>query len=555
MRPKKWEYFLLAGIVGVYLVLTIYHLRGLPAEWYGDISIEHRQVLAILRGGFPWQFHLSAGPAYHYIVAAFALLFGPNYETYKIASVITGLMVVPLVYWMGVELRGVRLGLLAALVAATSFWLILFARLGSSPQILSPVLAAGSVLFLLRFARTKRWSDAILSMFLADWGLFTYPSTFVLPVTVLGLIALQWLFAGERRLWWRAFLVSALVLLPFVAWFAFTVETTPAFSQGGYVGSKVIGGSESPQTLLIKSGKNMLVALGMFQWTGDHAFRTNASGQPMLDPLSGVMMDLGLVWLFVDKRLRQRWAFILVPVVILVMPSASPGIPAIEIPSASRAFGAAPFVSLTVAFGLDALWTIVPCLLSKSAALIARLRTRVNRLSSLRIGDDASSRSGRWSFSSRLRLPDNWQVLSAGILVGIILLLISYFNIHKYFIVYAWGLPEHNQPWGLEIAQYIDSLPPDVEVRLTGCCWGNWSQPEPEGIYYVLQHPQDRKNLLSSGYVKNCSDLQAGKPYALILSPYNPRKIDGFKSCFPQAQGQMHYDPLGQEAFYTLLIR
>ena len=549
MRPKKWEYFLLAGIVGVYLGLTIYHLRGLPAEWYGDISIEHRQVLAILRGGFPWQFHLSAGPAYHYIVAVFALLFGPNYETYKIASVVTGLLVVPLVYWMGVELSGVRLGLLAALVAATSFWLILFARLGSSPQILSPVLAAGSVLFLLRFSRTKRWVDVILSMFLANWGLFTYPSTFVLPVIILGLIALQWLFAGQRRLWWRAFLVSALVLLPFVAWFAFTVETTPAFSPGGYVGSKVIGGTDSPQTLLIKSGKNMLVALGMFQWTGDHAFRTNASGQPMLDPLSGVMMDLGLVWLFLNKRLRQRWAFILVPVVILVMPSAAPGIPVIEIPSASRAFGAAPFVSLTVAFGLDALWVIIPYLLSKSGALIARLRAQINRPSNLRVGDETLSPS------SPLKLPDGWRERVAGILVGILLLLIGYFNIHKYFVVYAWGLPEHNQPWGLEIAQYINSLPPDVEVRLAACCWGNWSQPEPEGIYYVLQHPQGRKNLLSSGYVKKCSDLQTGKPYALILSPYNPMKINEFKSCFPQAVGQMHYDSLGQEAFYSLRIQ
>jgi 4-amino-4-deoxy-L-arabinose transferase-like glycosyltransferase len=136
MRKNRWEYVALAGICVIYLAATGYHLRMLPGEWYGDISIEHRYILSILAGDWPYHFELSAGPAYHYVVAAFAKIMGASYLTYKIASVATGLVVILIMYLLGKELAGRRAGLLTALVGAVSFWLILFARLGSSVQLL-----------------------------------------------------------------------------------------------------------------------------------------------------------------------------------------------------------------------------------------------------------------------------------------------------------------------------------------------------------------------------------------------------------------------------------
>src|SRR5512133_1433555 len=173
----NWNTMLLVGIILLYLGITCYRLQALPAEWYGDISIEHRFVLSILAGAWPWKFDLSAGPVYHYIVAAFAYFLGPNYLTYKIASVVTGLAALFLMYCLGSELGGKRVGLLTALTGALSFWLILFARLGSSPQILSPVLSAGAIYFLLRYQRTQHLWTAAASMFFAGWGLFNYPAT------------------------------------------------------------------------------------------------------------------------------------------------------------------------------------------------------------------------------------------------------------------------------------------------------------------------------------------------------------------------------------------
>ncbi len=516
MRKIKWEYFALAGICIVYLAVTGYHLRMVPGEWYGDISIEHRFVLTILAGDWPYRFELSAGPAYHYAVAAFAYLQGASYLTYKIASVATGLVVVLLMYLLGKELAGSRAGLLTALLGASSFWLILFARLGSSPQILSPVLSTGAVYFLARFIRKQQWWNVLVSMVFAGIGLFTYPATFVLPLVVLAVIVWQLIFTKPRLLWLGALVLAITVLVPFVLGFIDSTKNNPAFSQSGYVGSKIAGAGESPLKLALTFGKNMVVALGMFQWTGDNAFRTNASGKPMLDLVSGVLMDIGLVWLFVNRRLRQRWVFVIVPIVILLMPSADPGLPAVEVPSASRSLGAAPFVFLLAGVGLDAVL-------------------------------DGACAVGKES--------NRWRML-AWIIFSLIMVVIGFANVTKYFGAYAWGLPQHNQPWGLEIAQYIDSLPANVVVKLEGCCWGEWRDPDPESIYYVLQHPQGREDILSGSNVTSCDQIAPGKKYALIFPPdMNSPLVQTFRTCFPQAQGELHEDALGAPAFYTFLVQ
>jgi hypothetical protein len=79
--------------------------------------------------------------------------------------------------------------------------------------------------------------------------------------------------------------------------------------------------------------------------------------------------------------------------------------------------------------------------------------------------------------------------------------------------------------------------------------------PDPESIYYVLQKPQGRLAILRDPFVKDCAELNPGKPYALIFRP-GPRGslASRFKACFPLASGELHLDALGQPAFYTLRI-
>ena len=553
MRRLNWEYVLLLGIFAVYLGITGYHLRMLPAEWYGDISIENREVMAILTGNFPWRFYLSAGPAYHYVVAGFAYFLGTRYETYKLASVVTGLLAVLFMYLLGKEFAGRWVGLLTAFTGAVSFWLIVFARLGSSPQILSPVLSAGAVYFLLRFLNHGRWWNVALSMLIAGFGLFTYPSTFVLPFVILALVGWQWVFDRPRTPWMRAFLIALAVLLPFCLWFWRTMTADPAFSPRGYIGSKLFENNASPFGILETFAMNMLRAVGMFQVTGDTAFRTNLSGKPMLDSLSGGLMDLGLVWLFLNQRLRQRWTWVIFPILILLAPSADPGLPAVEIPSASRALDTVPFVFLLVALGVKAAWVIIWRLVSSPADFWEDIQAQFGRTPPSPQSPALDQPADPGALAAKDLRRD--QIFSSA-LIGLVLISITFLNLIKYFGPYARGLPEHNQPWGLLIARYLDSLPPTVDVELAACCWGQHGQPEPKGIYYVLQNQQGRASLLSGKYIQQCRDLQPGRSYVIIFPP-NPKSIlaTRFRTCYPNARGQLHYDALGQPAFYSLEIQ
>lgn len=550
IRKIKQEYIYLTGICAVYLGLTTYRLYQLPGEWYGDISIEHRAVMAILSGHWPWQFNLSAGPAYHYIVAAFAYFLGASYNTYKLASVVTGLATIVLIYLLGKEFAGPRVGLLSALAGAVSFWIILFARLGSSPQILSPVLTAGAVYFLLRFKRSRRWYDVVISAIFAGWGLFTYPSTFVVPVIILALILWQLVFFHERAVWWRALAIASLVLLPFVVGFVFTIRANPAFTQGGYVGSKVAEQRQSPILIAETFGANMLKTLGMFQVHGDEAFRTNVAGKPMLDPLSSLMMDLGLLWILLNPRLRSRWAFIIGSALILLMPSAAPGIMAIEIPSASRSLGVAPFIFVLAGSGMDATWTTVQQVITSRGNLKTRLGRIFSRMTAANPEDTIPLTGARTATPRILR--GKW---IGGVAILLVIAAMGYFNMTQYFGTYAWDLPGHNQPWNLLIAQYLQTLPAHTLVKMTACCWEDAEQPSSQVVGYRLETMHAQVDLDTKAYLKSCDALTPGARYVIIMPPNeNSPLARQFRGCFLYSYGQMHYDHLGQAAFYSLSV-
>ncbi len=75
-----------AAIFALALALRLYRLDTLPAEWYGDITIVHDYVAAILAGQWPFYYQLSAGPLYHYLIAPLIAVLGYSYLSYKCAN-------------------------------------------------------------------------------------------------------------------------------------------------------------------------------------------------------------------------------------------------------------------------------------------------------------------------------------------------------------------------------------------------------------------------------------------------------------------------------------
>jgi hypothetical protein len=198
-------------------------------------------------------------------------------------------------------------------------------------------------------------------------------------------------------------------------------------------------GGGDPVGTLIGNVTRTLLALHV---RGDIGFRSNPAELPHLDWLSGALFLGGVVfWLRPERR---RWSpVLLVPLVLLQVPSMLVLKEAGDVPSASRTLGVAPIAYILVASGL---WWLVQ--------------------------------------SVRAPLPGWLKPALGGTLLGAILLL----NAQRYFETYIGGLPYQNTPMGWIIATYLDALPPDTQIYMVGCCW-EYAMPEPKSIQYIMMRP------------------------------------------------------------------
>ncbi|MBA3946456.1 MAG: glycosyltransferase family 39 protein [Herpetosiphonaceae bacterium] len=447
------------------LALRLVALDRLPGEMYGDIAIVYEYVAAIRARQWPTYFVLSAGPLYHYLITPLVSLAGFDFLGLKVASVTVSLAVLAGLFALGRELVDPELGLLAVFVGGVSSWLLIFSRLGNS-QILVPVLTAAALYFCARVVRRGSMRDALLCGAISTLGLYVYPQSFLLaPVIFVILLWFYFTRQGVSRGHLIAFVsISALCALLFVR----IVIRDPHTFFHGYIGSKLAPETGIAATFLANTLHSML-ALHVH---GDSNFRSNPASLPELDPLSGLLFLLGLAFWLRPER-RHLSPLLLIPLLLLQLPSILVlGFPQ-EVPSASRMLAIAPLAYLLVASGI---W---------------------------------------WPLHALRRYL--WQTHVAALVVLLIILVL---NSYRYFTVYADGLPDHNTPFGRLIADYLDGLPANTHAFIVDCCWGQAGQPEPKGIQYGGQ------TVVSHGLVElhsldlTCPRLQSlPQPSVLIWEP------------------------------------
>lgn len=476
MAPIIKRNLFLISILFVYFIICLYRLDSLPGEWFGDISNEHEYVSDILAGKWPWDFMQSTGPLYHYLITPVIWILGPSYLSYKIASVLMGGVGVVGIYLMALEFAGRRVAVFTSIVTVLSFWYIVWSRLGSSPQILSPVIVSWTLYFLLR-GRHR------VGGFFSGLGLISYPALFPLPLVTIVLVKTKRVFIG---------LIVPLML------FVLTFFNNAYADTEGYLKQK-LRVQRPPLELLQKTAEYALRTMGSLHWHGDMTFRINIPGRPHLDVVSGGLWVVGLIVLF--TKYRNKALFVIVPLLLLPIPSILPTAPAGEVPSSGRTFGMAPLVYLLVGLGMEELYR------------------NLNRFKFL-----------------------NYVIV---ILVG---LGIGWFNLTTYFRDYPRVLPEQNSPYGRIIAEYIDTLPSNTVVRLTDCCWGKAGIPEPKAIVYSLRNPQTHQNIIHDPFIKTCEEVPNDRPLLLIFNPSDKEKIETFTSCFPEGSLRR------QEVFSSLLL-
>ncbi len=491
---------LLCGVVFVCGVVGVWKLTDIPGDWYGDISIVHEYVRDVLAGLWPWHYVASAGPLYHYLIAPGIAAIGHSYLSYKFMSVAVGMIGVVATYVLAAEVLGITWGALTALVAGTSFWWLVWERLGNS-QIFIVTLTSLTVWFAYRWWKTGHARYAVLGTVISSLGLFVYPQTWVLPILFLLLTVSE-----HQRVSWRRdgkWIITTECIIG-ILWYLVVFRSADVFSSG-YLGSKIWPAfTTSPVIFFGRLLRYAATTALMLHVRGDGVFRVNVPGSPQLDVISGLLFLLGIVaWIW--RGDKKKLVFILLPISVLVLPSISPALPEAEIPNSGRTIGILPFVMVCVVYGMKFIYDLL---------------------------------------SRKTKSISIFLVIALTVFVGVL-------NLHKYFMEYPQGLPNDNTPYARVVAAYIDTIPVSFPVYLASCCWGGWGQPEPKAIYYQLQREEKRSNLLAVQNLQ-CRDIDRRKNIIVIGRPDDASWVTKFYTCRPDAVQSVHKSGTGQNVFVSL---
>ena len=286
---------------------------------------------------------------FYYLVAAVLQVVRDPVVAVRGTAAVLGALNAPLVYLLGRELWGWRVGVLAGVLLALSRWHLDVSRLGMT-TILAPVFATLAFWLLARAVRRERWVDAAWAGIAFGLGLHGYIGFRAMPVIaiVLGLYAAllyRWRPA-DAAVRSSAFVGGfVLVALPVLV---FAVQDPTSFN-GRLNQTLIFNENVSQAQKLDELWSTVQKHALMFHVHGDMNGRHNLPGWPMLDPFSGVLALLGLAWLVVhifDWRgwLVFGWGIVAMSGGIFTLP--------FEAPQAIRTFAVTPLLALLAAIGL-----------------------------------------------------------------------------------------------------------------------------------------------------------------------------------------------------------
>jgi len=491
-----WTVGLWVSIV-LLLVMRFFRIDSIQSEMYGDIEIVQTYVKNVIDGNWPWYFNLSSGPLYHYLIAPVLIWLGTGYDQIKVASILVSLMILVLTYIVARRLGGRELAMIALMVAGTGSWLLLFSRLGNS-QIFVPLVTAGSLLAMLNYLQTNRIGWLYASAIVAAMGLYSYPQSFVVAPIMWLTLAVLWrtgVVKHRSDLWIYASTI-AVCALPFVWMYI----DNPALAAGSYVTEKIEDVDNTAGRLIEVIVRGVLAYFTI----GDIVFRNNPAGVPHVDVVGSVFLVVGIVVWLRNPQLRPWSPLLIVPFLLLHVPSLLVLRYPEQVPSASRSIGAAPYAYIFIAYGLYAIY--------------------------------------RW-------LAQRKQAV-AGIVLVLLLGVSVQQNIDRYFVRYVAGLPYGDVPIGREIVRYAEMLSPKTLVYVVGCCWRDGT-PEPFFSQIQMKEP-NRLKRFDPADTLSCSVLaNIQRPAVLIWSVDDPLPNQQVEACAEEFRPVLHTNRDGVPLFYS----
>ncbi len=587
-----WTRLALIGIMGVGAFFLFYRLASVPAETTSDHAEKLYDVYDILRGQYPIFMSRNTGrePLYFYWIAWLVSTFNlpGNHLALKLSGSLISLMTIPLAYLLGREVGGKGVGLLTAFFLAISKWFVAITRVGLRVPS-SPFMATPALFFTFRALRLNRRNDWLLAGLCIGLGLMTYTPSRMIPVIVVMLIGLRLLWdvvtmpGGVRAAWqylryqmgraglpglrrspalgivasapapseptlptvggWdatrpvpptltRAFWANVLLMitvavLAFMPLVRFSIEQRDLFWFRSVTRAST---RETGQTFnaVERFLGNLWNAALQFNYRGDNVWVNTVPYDPQLDPVSGALFVLGVVYvilalvgmvrlsksrrvgIFGDRSFTA--AALLVTLPMLLMPSILALAFPIENPSVFRACNAPPVVMIFVA---------LPLVLA-----VRRLREALG----------------------------SWGAVAGAALVASVLLAATVMNYRTYFETYDFQLRRTAQNAG-EIAEVLGGFTKSVGDidHAYMVAFPNWVDTR---NVFLAMGAGPRNNYLPVEQGANAARAQVNDPAPkmYILNVTDQRNLQILRSLFPQGQVYTYQSRTGPDKDFTVFF-
>ena len=332
------------------LALRVFALGEIPPGLYHDEAFNGLDALDVLAGRWPVYFAANRGrePLFIYLIAATVGLLGRTPGALRLAAALCGTLTIPLTYLMARAWFNRRVALLSAAVLAVTLWHVHLSRVGFRAVTL-PLTTALALWLGARAYRSHHRRDWLLAGLLYGLCFYTYLAARFTPIVLIA-FALYLLFTGRGRYLWPGaawFAVGTLVALAPLACYA-VGHWDVVMGRPGEVSvfNPLINGGDLWGTL----GRQLADTLGMFFVRGDTIPRHNLPGRPVLGPLLGAAMVLGLALAALRARREVAPALTLIWVGLMLVPTWL----AEDAPHFLRAVGILPLLVIFPALGLDA---------------------------------------------------------------------------------------------------------------------------------------------------------------------------------------------------------
>ena len=359
----KWTIVLV--IIVVAAVFRFQHITSTPPGLYPDEAMNgNNAIQAIETGDYKVFYPENNGREGLFInLQALSLrLFGYHPWALRIVSAIVGVLTILGLYLLTNRLFNWQIAAISSYLMAIGFWHVNFSRIGFR-AIMAPMLLVWGIYFLWRGLSSGRlWNFAVSAVF---WGLgfYTYIAFRAIPLALIITLLVYWHslkkdYGHEKYEYVRSQLLRGLALFLLIAilvalpiGYYFWTHPSDFFGRLGQV--SVFASGNPLQSL----AQNTAQTLGMFNFVGDHNWRHNVAGQPLLLWPVGIFFIIGFLrsWFKLFKRARTHghlssvqvlllsWFFVgLIPVV-----TSNEGLP-----HALRAIMIAPVVFIWAGEGL-----------------------------------------------------------------------------------------------------------------------------------------------------------------------------------------------------------